>query len=310
VFGREHLRGFLRRVRHVGIDGAFVFLSPDHGMLAVCRAEQLSWKALVCVHWQHGSYPQDGRPAGIVGQMDPVVCAKFEVLPVLLAYGFDAVWLDLDVYLVKDPTDDFRGFLKEYDVVSADHVDSRCLNNGVFAVRSSDESVMWSSAFLAWLHWNPFGHDQNGFDAFLGHSIKDPYVDREGSMGSVLPYEMDAEIRRGLLTPPKLRVHVLDMKVFVDTMAWPVGRSSSPQGAALAVSSFNDLVLLHLTRDKSHWLRKLLYLDDGTDDDALKEVQWDTVGDLLARLRIDLPDIRTGCYAGGMSVAPYRVQVS
>ena len=26
---------------------------------------------------------------------------------------------------------------------------------------------------IRWMHWYPFGHDQNGWDAFLRHSIKD-----------------------------------------------------------------------------------------------------------------------------------------
>ena len=30
--------------------------------------------------------------------------AKFEVLPLLLLLGVDAAWLDLDTYLLRDPT--------------------------------------------------------------------------------------------------------------------------------------------------------------------------------------------------------------
>ena len=40
----------------------------------------------------------------------------------------------------------------------------------------------------------------------------------------------------------------------------------------------------------------------------MKDVQWDTIGDLLARLRIDVPDVRSGCYAGGLvDSKPYVV---
>ena len=44
--------------------------------------------------------------------------------------------------------------------------------------------------------------------------------------------------------------------------------------------NFFRQVLLHLTRDKSHWLKKLLYLDDGTDDDVNDRFSMGAVGSL------------------------------
>ena len=51
--------------------------------------------------------------------------------------GLDVVWLDLDVYLVQNPTEALlnstvRADGSLLDVVVTDHVDGLCVNNGVF----------------------------------------------------------------------------------------------------------------------------------------------------------------------------------
>ena len=42
---------------------------------------------------------------------------------------------------------------------------------------ASDRTLRWVLSYIRWMHVYPFGHDQNGWDAFLGHSIQfEPFV--------------------------------------------------------------------------------------------------------------------------------------
>ncbi|CAE7262722.1 unnamed protein product [Symbiodinium pilosum] len=107
--------------------------------------------------------------------------AKFFLLPLFLTLGLDIVSLDLDVFLFKDPTPRlletvYNKAHNPLDVAVTDHFDGTCLNAGVLYVRASDQALLWMLQFVEWLHNYPYGHFQNGLDAFLGHSILEPQL--------------------------------------------------------------------------------------------------------------------------------------
>jgi len=147
------LQSFLNRALDVGIQ-RLSFVTPDSAWLLTCEK----------VHHERKAEQ-----------------AKFYLMPIFLTLGVDVAWLDLDIFIFRDPT---RRLLEQMyarpglprDVIVTDHFDEHCLNHGVFMVRASDRALLWMLQYIQWLHWYPFGHDQNGWDAFLGHSIVEPQL--------------------------------------------------------------------------------------------------------------------------------------
>eukprot|EP00434_Breviolum_minutum_P044446 symbB.v1.2.039700.t1/scaffold6733.1/size15906/2 len=101
--------------------------------------------------------------------------AKFYLFPVLLSLGMDIVSLDLD-----DPTarllDAVHQEQTPLDIAVMDYFDGTCLNAGVIVVRASDNALLWVLQYIKWMHTYPFGHYQNGLDAFLKHSVVEPQM--------------------------------------------------------------------------------------------------------------------------------------
>ncbi|CAE8636065.1 unnamed protein product [Polarella glacialis] len=168
---------FLHRAMAVGIT-RFVFMTSELGLLADCEHVSTHWQALgdsyrrlLCVR----SFQPFARPYDVNNY------AKFVLLPLLLSLGVHYAWLDADIYLARDPTQSLlRQVAEGVDVLTTDHFDETCLNHGVIFVRVSDRSLLWSMRYIRWLHEYPFGHDQNGWDAFLAHSIhNEPMVPTE-----------------------------------------------------------------------------------------------------------------------------------
>jgi len=167
------LSSFLRRSLDVGLP-RLIFVTPDRTWLMICEEVRRDWHAetrILCVR----SFTAFSRP------YDHNNKAKFYLFPVLLALGADVIWLDLDIFVFRDPTrrlleQAYLGPGQPKDVLVTDHFDEHCLNHGVFMVRGSDRSLLWMLQYIKWLHWYPFGHDQNGWDAFLGHSIVEPQL--------------------------------------------------------------------------------------------------------------------------------------
>merc|ERR1719188_2392620 len=112
--------------------------------------------------------------------------SKFFLLPLFLALGVDVAWLDLDIFVIRNPTWRFMkiAYESDFDVLTTDHWGANCLNHGVFFVTASDRTLLWSLRYIRWLHENPFGHDQNGWDAFVRHSIlAEPLVPDDVHLG-------------------------------------------------------------------------------------------------------------------------------
>ncbi|CAJ1343774.1 unnamed protein product [Effrenium voratum] len=167
-------RRFLARALHLGLP-RFIFMSPDEALLLDCEDVAAKWRKsdsyprLLCMR----SFSKFRRPYDVNNY------AKFVLVPLLLALGMSYAWLDIDIFLVQNPTQRLQEIaaLQEADVLTTDHFDQNCLNHGVIFVKPSDRTLYWILSYIRWMHVNPFGHDQNGWDAFLGHSIQfEPFV--------------------------------------------------------------------------------------------------------------------------------------
>jgi len=159
---------FLDRALVVGLP-RLIFVSPDQEYLDDCADVAQVWKdrgdaysRLLCFR----SLSTVVRPYDINNY------AKFVLLPLLLALGMSYAWLDVDIFVAQNPTQRLVDLGQEADVLTTDHFDETCLNHGVIYVKASDRTLMWVLSYIRWMHVYPFGHDQNGWDAFLGHSIK------------------------------------------------------------------------------------------------------------------------------------------
>merc|ERR1740123_688518 len=63
------------------------------------------------------------------------VLNKYTVLLVALQLGLDVMWLDFDIFLVRDPGPLIATAAEGYDVLMGYDYDSDCLCNGFFYIR-------------------------------------------------------------------------------------------------------------------------------------------------------------------------------
>eukprot|EP00928_Gymnodinium_smaydae_P042974 TRINITY_DN28897_c0_g1_i1.p1 TRINITY_DN28897_c0_g1~~TRINITY_DN28897_c0_g1_i1.p1 ORF type:complete len:756 (+),score=61.85 TRINITY_DN28897_c0_g1_i1:85-2352(+) len=172
--GVMYVPEFLKRAIRVGIP-RLIFLTPSPHLVSICNdliasepGMDLSSRIL-CVR----TIVDFERP------YDYNNYSKFVLIPLLLALGLDVAWLDIDVFVIRDPTAAYLEKAAAYDgdVFTTDHWSLTCLNHGVFYIRASDRTLVWILYYIKWLHQNPFSHDQDGWDSFLGHSIlRDRFV--------------------------------------------------------------------------------------------------------------------------------------
>eukprot|EP00927_Polykrikos_kofoidii_P042549 TRINITY_DN36555_c0_g1_i1.p1 TRINITY_DN36555_c0_g1~~TRINITY_DN36555_c0_g1_i1.p1 ORF type:complete len:890 (-),score=114.17 TRINITY_DN36555_c0_g1_i1:105-2774(-) len=255
---------FLDRALSVGLP-RLAFISPHERWLGDCERVSVrhqgeagwSYRRLLCVR----SFAPFARPYDVNNY------AKFVLLPLLLSLGVDYAWLDVDIFLIRDPTErlleiaygEERKGTDEHgavgagggsDVLTTDHFDEKCLNHGVIFVKASERTLLWALRYIEWMHIYPFGHDQNGWDAFLGHSIKhEPMVPDD----------------------PNVSLQILDTSLeFLTLTGWGGSDADIPRA-----------LLLHMTRttpigmkEKRQRLMSLLDAAADLDSDGLRtEVQ-------------------------------------
>lgn len=277
----QAMRNFFRRALDVGLK-RLVFVTPERARLLECEAHRRAWGAearLLCVRTlSHFSRIYDANNK-----------AKFFLFPIVLALGLDVAWLDLDIFLFQDPTP--RLLEQAYtstpwprDVLVTDHFDEYCLNHGVFIVRASDRSLLWLLEYIKWLHWYPYGHDQNGWDAFLGHSIVEP------------------QLPENLRTDPSINV-----SYGLLSTEWEYLTLSGWAGQGVPAEARRNALLLHFTstsgitgRHKMLQLGRLFNATGGLRDDEVKVsrrldmARWK----VLRQLEMGLPRMKRPCFEG------------
>jgi len=97
--------------------------------------------------------------------------AKYLSLAAVARLGMSAVWLDLDVYVVRDPVPFIRGALhaqSSQNVCFVRHLASDSISPAVVVARGgSEEAVDILMRYANWLHENPFLLDHAGWDQFF-----------------------------------------------------------------------------------------------------------------------------------------------
>jgi len=148
---------------------------------------------------------------------------------IALQLGIDAMWLDFDIFLVRNPGRAIVEALNPaarkrapgpYDVLMGYDYDSDCLCNGFFYLRARPRVHRWLFELVRWLYDHPFEHDQRAISAFLNYT----------ELITASPEEL----------PPVPRWHVFDVEnAFINWGSW--------EG-----SSFEELTLVHFV-DGSAW---------------------------------------------------------
>merc|ERR1719193_1923562 len=97
---------------------------------------------------------------------------KYSLLLIALQLGFDIMWLDFDIFLVKNPTEETYALARERkaDLLIAYAWNSDCICNGFFFMKSTTVNVEWLKAMFHWLYTRPYEHDQRAFAAFLNYT--------------------------------------------------------------------------------------------------------------------------------------------
>jgi hypothetical protein len=75
-----------------------------------------------------------------------------------------------------------KGPTEDIEMLVTEHWSARCINNGIFYVKSSSRTVAWFLHFIGYLANDVFADNQNAFDAFLGHSTVDAFVPEDRPM--------------------------------------------------------------------------------------------------------------------------------
>lgn len=89
-------------------------------------------------------------------------------------------------------------------------------------VKPTQNTLHWVLRYIRWMHVNPFGHDQNGWDALLGHSIQnEPLAPSRRFRG---------DARHLWLRPPNVSFQVLDTsEEFLTLTGWAGAELSKVQ---------------------------------------------------------------------------------
>lgn len=101
--------------------------------------------------------------------VEPFV-AKYLTLATMARAGVVAIWLDLDTYVVEDPTPRLLAALSSSElpeVVFARELNSESLSPAVVVARGSPFAANLMLRYACWLRENPFLLDHQGWDQFL-----------------------------------------------------------------------------------------------------------------------------------------------
>lgn len=92
---------------------------------------------------------------------------RFTIMNGLLHMGIDVLYVDMDTFMMQDPTPRILAQAEGKDALFARHADADCINIGIFYLRAGRRAAVWMSQFLVWYHDYPFEVDQRGLHVFL-----------------------------------------------------------------------------------------------------------------------------------------------
>jgi len=98
------------------------------------------------------------------------VLNKYTLLLIALQLGIDVMWLDFDIFLVRDPSAAIDRAVEGNDIVMGYDYDSDCICNGYFFLRARPEAHRWLFWLVRWLYDHPYEHDQRAISALLNYT--------------------------------------------------------------------------------------------------------------------------------------------
>ncbi|CAE8613206.1 unnamed protein product, partial [Polarella glacialis] len=147
----RHMKRFCSRARALGVPGErLILFTLDDEAFKLCLTENDQR----CVRGTQS----------IVNKFTlPLLCARL---------GLDVVWIDLDVFLMADPTPAIVGHANRgpYDILISGSFESDCICNGIVYFRATDAVRDWLLAVVVWMYNHPYEHDQKTFSAFLDYT--------------------------------------------------------------------------------------------------------------------------------------------
>ncbi|CAK9115571.1 unnamed protein product [Durusdinium trenchii] len=134
------------------------------------RAKLLQLRNLVLATLDSTAYELCLQHHGLCVRGQVSVLNKYTLLLVALQLGFDVMWLDFDIFLVRHPTKALQQASQGYDLLMGYDLESDCLCNGFFFIRANEKTHAWLFEMLRWLYNHPYEHDQRAISAFLNYT--------------------------------------------------------------------------------------------------------------------------------------------
>ncbi|CAJ1397797.1 unnamed protein product [Effrenium voratum] len=191
VYGsmNRYIAGWALRLRTVGLGSLVMDATLDDEAFALCT-----------------------RHHGLCVRAGISVLNKYTLLLLALQMGLDVMWLDFDIFLVQHPTKAIEKAAVGSDLLMGYDLESDCLCNGFFFIRSSEKTHRWLFEMVRWLYDHPYEHDQRAIGAFLNYTERISISEEE--------------------LPPIPRWHVFDEEnSFINYGSW--------------LGDFDQLVLVH-----------------------------------------------------------------
>eukprot|EP00913_Durusdinium_trenchii_P001319 g1217.t1 len=134
------------------------------------RAKLLQLRNLVLATLDSTAYELCLQHHGLCVRGQVSLRNKYTLLLVALQLGFDVMWLDFDIFLVRHPTKALQQASQGYDLLMGYDLESDCLCNGFFFIRANEKTHAWLFEMLRWLYNHPYEHDQRAISAFLNYT--------------------------------------------------------------------------------------------------------------------------------------------
>jgi len=94
---------------------------------------------------------------------------KYTVVSAIVHLGFDAVYLDFDTLLLRDPLPSLLQGAEAVELQVARDFGGQCLNTGVIHFKAHRDVVHLLCSLLKWLWRHPYEFSQKAFSGFLLH---------------------------------------------------------------------------------------------------------------------------------------------